>query len=317
MNNILDEVADAKSIGITGHVRPDGDCVGSCMAIYNYLLTNCQNTIIDVYLESVPKAFTVLKNTDQVNTSYDKEMVYDVFITLDCSSIDRIGHAAQYFEKAKKTICIDHHISNIEFADISKLVTDASSTCEVLYDLLEEDKIDLAIAEALYTGIIHDTGVFKHSNTTKKTMSIAGNLISKGVAFSELIDQSFYQKTYKQNQILGRCLLESIIALDGKCIISSIDKKSLEFYNATASDLDGIIDQLRVTKGIEAAILIHEVELQEYKVSMRSNGKVDVCKIAVYFGGGGHIKAAGCTMHGSLHDVMNNLLKHIEIQLLQ
>lgn len=146
-------------------------------------------------------------------------------------------------------------------------------------------------------------------------MIVAGRLLSKGIDFSTLIDESFYAKTYLQNQVLGRCLMESILVLDGKVVFSAIGHKMLDFYGAASPDLDGIIDQLRVTKGTEVAIFIYETKPQEFKVSMRSNGEVNVSKIAVYFGGGGHIKAAGCTMHGSVHDVINNLTPHIEAQL--
>lgn len=316
MNNILQELAGATNIGIAGHIRPDGDCTGSCMALYNYLITNCDGANVDVYLEYVPEAFRSLKNTDQVKSNYDNDIIYDVFISLDCGATDRLGQAIRYFEQAKRSINIDHHISNTDFGDSNHVRKDASSTCEVLFGLFEEEKITKPVAEALYTGIIHDTGVFKHTNTTESTMIIASKLINKGIDFSKIIDESFYQKTYIQNQILGRCLLESILVLDGKCIVSRVTQKILDFYGAGSDDLDGIIDQLRVTKGVEAAILIHETGFHEYKVSMRSNGIINVCSIATYFGGGGHIKAAGCTMKGSMHDAVNNLTKHIESQLL-
>lgn len=317
MNRILEEIKDAKTIGITGHIRPDGDCVGSCMALYHYLKNNLtSDKIIDVYLEPIPNKFLLLKNADIVKQVNDKERNYDLFISLDNSSVDRLGFSMDYFNNAVRTINIDHHISNTNFANINHVVADSSSTCEVLFDLMDEDKIDLAIAEALYIGIIHDTGVFKHSNTSEKTMNIAGKLISKGISFSRMIDETFYQKNYLQNQLLGRCLLESILVLDGKCIVSYINKKMLDFYNATSADLDGIIDQLRVTQGVEVAIFLYESNTQEYKISMRSNGAVDVRNIATYFGGGGHIKAAGCSMQGSIHDVINNLTLHIEHQLI-
>ena len=133
--------------------------------------------------------------------------------------------------------------------------------------------------------------------------------------FQQIIDETFYQKTYMQNQILGRCLLECIMVLDGRCIVSAVSQKTLEFYGASSKDLDGVIEQLRITKGVEVAILLYEIATQEYKVSMRANGDVDVSKIAIYFGGGGHKKAAGCTLNGSYYDVINNLTKLIEEQL--
>lgn len=314
--NLLGEIGLAKSIGIVGHVRPDGDCAGSCLAMYRYLKNvMAEDTIIDMYLEEIPEKLRISDDVANVKQENVNNIQYDIFISLDSGSLDRLGFAQNYFSTANKTINIDHHISNTGFGSVNHVIADASSTCEVIFDLFQEEKIDLQIAKALYMGIIHDTGVFKHSNTTKKTMEIAGKLISKGVPFSEMIDETFYRKDFHQNQILGRCLLESILMLDGKCIVSSVSRSILEFYNVVSSDLDGIIDQLRITQGVEVAILIHETNAAEYKVSMRSNGVVDVRKVAVYFGGGGHVMAAGCTMHGTFHDVINNLTPHIEHQL--
>ena len=118
-----------------------------------------------------------------------------------------------------------------------------------------------------------------------------------------------------QNQVLGRALMESILLLDGKIIVGRIRQKDMEFYGVGPSDLDGIVSQLRVTAGVEVAIFLYETGTQEYKASLRSNGPVDVSAVCSYFGGGGHVKAAGCTMHGSIYDVVNNLTLHIEKQL--
>ncbi|MBE5967092.1 MAG: bifunctional oligoribonuclease/PAP phosphatase NrnA [Lachnospiraceae bacterium] len=318
MKKILEEIIGAKKIAIAGHVRPDGDCIGSCTALYQYL-RNDQKQLgietVDMYLQPFGNEFRVLTAVDAVKHSCESDETYDLFISLDCGSLDRLGNAVKYFNSAGKTINIDHHISNTKFADVNHVVADASSTSEVIFTLMEEKRITKEIASSLYVGIIHDTGVFKHSNTTETTMNIAGKLIRKGIAFSELIQDTFYAKTYMQNQILGRCLMESILVLDGKVIVSSISRKMMEFYQASSSDLEGIVDQLRITKGVETAIFIYETEPNEFKVSMRSNSKVDVSKIAVYFGGGGHIRAAGCTMYGVLTDVINNLTPHIETQL--
>ena len=247
----------------------------------------------------------------------EKADKYDLFIALDCGSIDRLGEAQGVFEKAVDTICVDHHISNTNFAKENIVKADASSTCEILCELLPMEKIGTFSATAFYTGIIHDTGVFKHSNTSKKTMETAGSLVEKGIPFGKIIDESFYMKTYRQLQIMGRCLLESIRVMDGRCIVSVVTKQMMDFYGAKSSDLDGIIDELRTTQGVEVAVLLSEKEPLEFKVSMRSNQIVDVSKIAVFFGGGGHVRAAGCTIKGSSYDVINNLTEHIEKQLNQ
>lgn len=318
MADFFQLINEAESIAISGHIRPDGDCTGSTISLYNYLQENYNQNhkkVIHLYLEKTPDEFGFLKNINQIKDECDPSMIYDLFISLDCGSMDRIGSFGVLFTKAKETINIDHHISNTKFAIHNIVVVEASSTCEVLFDIFDKTQISKAVAESLYLGIVHDTGVFKHSNTTEKTMQAAGKLISLGAEPSKIIDETFYQKTYIQNQILGRCLMESILVMEGKIIISNISKRMQEFYNVLPSDLDGVIDQLRVTKGVEVAIFLREADVCEYKVSMRSNGIVDVSKIAVFFGGGGHVKAAGCSMKGSFHDVINNLTVGIEHQL--
>jgi phosphoesterase RecJ-like protein len=312
----LKEIAkDAKSILITGHLRPDGDCVGACVATYRYLKKLYPDTRIYTYVEKVPEVYRFL---DPENNIFVRELpreAVDLFISLDSSTTDRLGEAEVLFSKAAKTVCIDHHVSNLGYAEENRIVPDASSTCEVLFGLLEEEQIDEKIAEALYIGIIMDTGVFRYSCTSRKTMEIAGILMEKGVPFWKYIDECFYQRTYTQTQLLGRTLLTSMRLMEGRVIVATVTRRSLDFYGAQTEDVEGIIDQLRITKGVEVALLLQETADQEYKVSMRSNNDIDVSKIAVYFGGGGHVKAAGCTMRGSVHDVVNNITEHIEFQM--
>lgn len=308
------ELSQVKTVGITGHIRPDGDCVGSTMGLYNYIFENYPNVAVYVFLEECGDEFSYIPNIRRIRHEADEDIKLDLCIVLDCSAIDRIEPFAAMFHGAKKTICIDHHVSNEAFAMVNEVVSDASSTCEVLYHLLKPELISKEVAECLYTGIIHDTGVFKYSCTSKETMAIAGELMEKGIDYSYIIDNSFYKKTYVQNQILGRALLESVLFFNGKCIFSVLRKKDLDFYGVCGRDLGGIIEQLRLTDGVEVAIFIYETGVHEYKVSMRSKNYIDVSKICVLFGGGGHVRAAGCTMTGSPHDIINNLGAQIELQ---
>lgn len=312
MSFLLDEIQKADTIAIGGHVRPDGDCVGSCMGLYSYISDNYPEKRVSVFLEEIPDAFDYLKLTPVQKSS---EEIFDLFLSLDCGSADRLGEAEQVFGRAKRTVNIDHHISNTRFASYDHVEPETSSTCEVLCGLLDMERVNDMAAQAFYTGIIHDTGVFKHSNTSRSTMETAGKLVEKGIPFGKIIDESFYMKTYRQLQIMGRCLLESVRIMDEKCIFSVVTQKVMDFYGAKPSDLDGVIDELRTTKGVEVAILLTEKDTFEYKVSMRSNGIVDVNKIASFFGGGGHVRAAGCTVKGSAFDVINNITEHIEKQL--
>ncbi|MDD7148922.1 MAG: bifunctional oligoribonuclease/PAP phosphatase NrnA [Lachnospiraceae bacterium] len=315
MFQLTEEIKGARSIGISGHIRPDGDCVGSAMALYLYLQKITEaGTEVSVYLEQPPETFGAIKGIEQIQTEASEDKVYDVFFALDCEK-SRLGFAEKLFEQAKKTINVDHHISNLGCGRVNYVVPTVSSTSELIYDLLDKEQMDRDIAMAIYTGIIHDTGVFQYSNTSPKTMRIAADLLEYGFDFSTLIEESFYQKTYWQNQIMGRALLESIMFLDGRCIVSAVDRKLMEFYHVTPKDLDGIVNQLKIIKGVECAVFMYETDNLEYKVSMRSTDRVDVAKVASYFGGGGHKKAAGCTMKGTFHDVINNLSLHIERQL--
>lgn len=312
MSILLDEIAEAETIAIGGHIRPDGDCVGACMGLYAYLSDNDPGRRVTVYMEELPETFSYLNREEAF---VEQAEHYDLFITLDCGAIDRLGASEEVFRRAGRTLNIDHHISNERFADENYVEPKASSTCEVLCGLLEMDKIGAFSAQAFYTGIIHDTGVFKHSNTSRRTMEYAGCLMEKGIPFGKILDESFYFKTYKQLQIMGRCLLESVRVMNGKCIFSVVTRRVLEFYGARPSDLSGVIDELRTTEGVEVAILLTEKDTVEFKVSMRSNNVVDVNKIAVFFGGGGHIRAAGCEIKGSAFDVINNITEHIAKQL--
>ena len=315
--NILNKMLmGAGSVAIGGHARPDGDCVGSCLGLCQYIRENCKDKRVDVYLEEIPESFQFIEAAKEIRHEIPEEQtVYDLFICLDCGDKDRLEFSIPLFDAAKHTLCVDHHISNRGFAEENYVVPDASSTSELICRLLEEDKISLETASSLYLGIVHDTGVFQYSCTSPETMRIAAGLLEKGVDGPKIIQDTFYEKTYAQNQILGRALLESIVFMDGACIASYVKKNVMEFYGVTPKDLEGIVSQLRVTKGVEVAIFMYEQKTNIYKVSLRSKDKIDVSRIAQYFGGGGHRKAAGFTMHGSPHDVLNNLSEQIELQM--
>jgi hypothetical protein len=316
LTHILDLVKDAETIAIAGHVNPDGDCTGSTLAMYNYLKHTGKT--IDVYLEPIGREFRDLPGADSIKNEVE-DKVYDVFFMMDLGDTDRIGVASKLFETAKKTICIDHHITSKGVADENFILPTLSSTCEVLFEMMDVELITKDVATCLYTGIIHDTGVFHHSCTSKRTMEIAGELMAKGIDFAGIIDHNFYSRTYKQNQVLGRCLMESLLLWDGVGIVSYVTQKELDFYMVSNSDLGGIIDQLRLTEGVKVAVFIHEKEPHTYKVSMRSTvPDIDVSKVAAFFGGGGHKMAAGCTIpSGKVHDVINNITKQLQFQLLE
>lgn len=309
--DIIAECSGATRIGISGHIRPDGDCVGAVLALQQYLEKCLPDARVKVFLEKPAEIFKELKGFDGICSDFPEEESFDVFFALDCGA-ERLGGAEKYFRAAGKKINIDHHVSNPGTGDINVVRPEVGSVCEVLYDLLNPEMLDEELAKALYTGIIHDTGVFQYSNTTPETLKKGARLISYGFDFPRLIQETFYAKTYMQAQIMGRALMESIRFLDGRCIVSVVDRKTMEFYGAEPKDMDGIVNQLRNIEGVSCAIFMYQTDTQEYKVSLRSDESVNVARVASLFGGGGHARAAGCTMHGTFHDCVNNLSRHIE-----
>ena len=240
---ILKECASATRIGISGHIRPDGDCVGSCLALYQYLKKAMPDVYIKVFLQKPSDIFSELNGFDSIDSSFPEEEAFDVFFALDCNE-ERLGDAGKYFTQAFKTINIDHHISNCDgCGDVNYVQPQVGSTSELIYHLIlmdgMESLIDTQLAQAIYTGIIHDTGVFQYSNTTPETMRVGAALISYGFNFTKLIEETFYQKSYDQTLILGYALKESVRFMEGKCIVSRITAKEMEQYGVTHQDLDG------------------------------------------------------------------------------
>lgn len=304
-----------KTVAIAGHVRPDGDCVGSCLATYNYIKTYYPEIAVDLYLEPIPNLFKFLTSSAEIKNTCDTDMAYDLFIAQDCGDIDRLGQAGKYFQTAKKTVCIDHHKSNQSFADENYIFPQASSTSELVYELMDESKITKEIAECIYVGIIHDTGVFQYSSTSSKTMTIAGKLMDLGIDYPTIVNDTFFVKTFEQNRIFGHALLKAERFLDNRCIYVCLTREEMEQYDVLPKHLEGIVSQLRSTKDIEVAIFLYQNDEDGYKVSMRSGKVVDVAEIAVKYGGGGHAKAAGVTMYGEEAEIRELLLKEVELQL--
>ena len=308
--DILKETEGAKTIAVSGHINPDGDAVGSSVGMALYLEKEMPGVRVDVFAEDFKESLRHhMPEVGRIRFDYQTDIKkYDVFICLDTAS-DRLGRAKPFFDTAAKRINIDHHESNPGDGDVNFIDPDASSTCELVYLTMDPAKINEPIARALYIGIVTDTGVFKYSNTSKRTMEIAGDLISHKLQPEPgiLINDIFFGRTYLQNQIMGRALLESMMFNNGTCIVSVIDRKTMEFHEVGPKDMDGIAEQLKLTEGDKCAIFMYETDPGTYKVSLRSDGSVNVAKVAALFGGGGHERAAGCTVSAPYHDIINNI----------
>lgn len=312
---LINAIKRADSIAIGGHIRPDGDCVGSCMGLYLYVTEQFPEKEITVYLEEIPNTLKFMKDSDKIQHEIPEGRVYDLFIALDCGDEGRLGFSAPLFEAAARTFCVDHHISNQAFADENVIEPDASSTSELIYGLLDYDRMSKQTAECLYTGMVHDTGIFRYTCTHPSTMRAAAALMEKEIDFSTIITKTFDEKTYVQNQVLGKCLMDSQLLLDGKCIFSSLSREEMEFYQVLPKHLDGIVSQLKLTKGVDVSIFAYELEKGTYKVSLRSTEAVDVSVIAGKFSGGGHARAAGCTLKGEIKEEVQTVLDEIQKQL--
>lgn len=316
MYSIEDELKTAKTVGITGHIRPDGDCTGSTIGLYNYIRENMPWIAVDIYLEPIEKHFEFLAGASDIRHSAENDIIYDVFVVLDCGDTSRVAEfSRKYIENAARTVCIDHHVASTGFADVNHVCPDVSSVCEVLFELLDSDKISRSTAECLYTGMVHDTGVFKYQSTTSRTMEIAGFLMNKGIDFTSIIDDTFFRKTYQQNLLLGKALLDSHRLLDGKLIYSFLTADTLKEYGVIGRDTGGIIDQLRFTEGAEVAVFMYELPDGKIKTSLRSVHNIDVNSIAGQFGGGGHLRASGFTTGLKAGEIVEKLEELVKQQL--
>ncbi len=315
MLDLLKECEGAKRIGISGHIRPDGDCVGACLGLQLYLQKNLPDVQVQVYLEQPEEIFKDIKGFREINSEFPEAPAFDVYFAVDCGK-DRIGAAEKYFDSAKKTINIDHHMSNVNgTAQVNHVRPEIGSACEVLYDLMDKEKMDADIALALYVGMVHDTGVFQYSNTTPDTMRKAAALMEYGFAFHKIIEETFYKKTYLQTQIMGRVMEECTLALEGACAIGMVSDATMKELGLKAYDLDGIVNQMRNITGVHCGIFLYEITPGEFKISLRSDEAVNVATVAEYFGGGGHMRASGFTMKGTAKECVDKLLIEIQKQL--
>ncbi len=310
---LIEAIEDSQSIAISGHIRPDGDCVGSTTALYNYIKKNYPDKTVRLFLERIPPEMAAVITAPEPLNGEEWDEKFDLFVSLDASTPDRLGPNLRLFQEAGYRFVVDHHVTNRGFGDTNHIVGEAASCCEVLFDLLEEDKIDVEVGKCIYLGIVHDTGVFKFPSTSRHTMEVAGILVEKGVRGDKIIDGSFYEKTWSQNKLLGIALDKAKLYFDGYVAATVITREDLKSVGCTLYDTDGIVDQLRLTQGVEIAMFIREDGDDFYKFSLRAkNGEIDVSEISVAYKGGGHEMAAGFSAHGKIEDLIKELLENIE-----
>lgn len=304
---IFDYLNSSETVAIFTHIRPDGDCLGSALAL-GIALEN-EGKKVDYYCPSqINESFMFLPNIKRFNKPKLKK--YDLAIAVDSSDLNRLSQTGEIFCGAKKTIKIDHHISEENYAELN-YVYRLPSTCEIIYDLLKQMKLPITkdIALALYSGVSSDTGCFIHSNTTSNTHKVASELIDLGADFYKANYWLFKYKTLGQVELI-KCAYNNMSFLEnGKIVFVYVKIKDLEKCKLTNLDSYILVDNFVGIQGVDLTVVLTEDTPNFYFVSFRGNDKIRCDKIANVFGGGGHINASGCKIRGTIQNIKNRIIK--------
>lgn len=291
---IREQILRAKTVLLAGHTNPDGDAIGACLAFAGALEKS--GRWAGVLLEKYAGKYGVIPNAHLLVTP-EAAGDADLFLSLDCGDLERLGAAKETFLKTPMRINIDHHESNTGFGMLNYVDADASSTSEIVYELIYGIlPIGVEEASGLYAGLIYDTGGFRHSSTAPKTMRIAGELMECGIPFTAIYNEFFDARSFSEAKILGKAMENAELLFGGKVICSTITNAEIAACGGTNKELDAVINYLKGVRGVEVACFFYEKTETEVKGSFRGNDGYDVCALARKFGGGGHIKAAGCTI---------------------
>ncbi len=314
LDEIKSEIEKAKKIVIETHESPDGDAIGCCLAMM--LALESIGKKVDVIIPTYARTFNFLPGADKIKKE-GQDIKYDLGISLDCADTKRLVGYSPYFENAKKSICIDHHGSNKMFADINYVDPVAPACAQILIVVLNKLGIEInkEIGTCLLTGIITDTGGFKYEGVTAETFEFVAELLRKGVKVSDTYKRVMQTMT-KGNYLLSKKAIERIEFLeDGKITFTYITKKDEEEVNAEEGDHEGIVDIGKNVEGVEVSIFLREAEDGVYKASLRSNNYVNVSDICILFNGGGHIRAAGCTLNMGLEEAKEKIINKVKAYL--
>ena len=308
---------------LSGHIRPDGDRVGVCTALGLALMDMGKE--VRIVFDGDPSRYTSI--VDPVPALPEDMEIQDagkcfetgnsfVFIMMDCSEPDRTGRAGDAIMAAEASMSIDHHVTSKETADFNYVESDTGSTCEILYGLfkLAGVPVTLPIANALFMGTAFDTGGFRHSNTTADTYAMAADLKSMGVDSTFYMNYLFHSRGFMEARAMSKALQNARL-YDDQILISCMSAKDFFMMGMNAKDADGVVGSLIEIEEAEVACYLREIEDGVIRVNMRSKAKVDVARIAALFGGGGHVRAAGCTCEEPMLLVKEELLEAIRRQL--
>ena len=320
MNNILDKeieqgidlILKSKNIYIASHVQPDGDNLGSSLAL-GLALKKIKKDVSILKVDEIPSDFLFLPGIDMIEEFDDKNEV-DLFIVLDCGDEDRLGKNKNLTTHAKNIINIDHHISNTKFGDINIVDHNASATCELVYELISKMNIDIdkSIATCLYTGISTDTGSFMYDSTSARTHEIAAELIRFNIDKNDININLYQNRSLNRTNLFINVLGTLDMYCNNQVAIVEVTNKMLEETNTIMDDTEGIISFVRNIDTVEIALILKEKTPNQIKASIRSKRFADVSKISLKFDGGGHKRAAGCTIDEPIEIAKELLLNEIK-----
>ena len=297
---------------LIAHVSPDGDTLGSCLCLYDVLLQMGKRVQVACE-ESVPVLYTFLPHAQAVLSPLEVKP-FSAIIFVDCGGLNRAGELAPLLEQAEHSLCIDHHQTNLGFAQ-ENWVLNCSSTGEMVFSLLQE--LDTSFfnrdtATCLYTAIATDTGNFAYSNVASDTFLAAASLVQCGIDLPELNRRLFRCTPVKKARLVGVVMQNLQLLAEGRFALSTISCAELDRWNASGEDCEGLIDRLRDIEGVEVSCLLRDSkDGSKIRVSLRSLNEPDVSQIAARFGGGGHKRAAGCTLSGTLEEARDQLKEAI------
>lgn len=314
LDNILEQIKKAKSIVILTHENPDGDAVGSALAMY-LALKQMKKEEVDVIIPEYPRTYSFLPNVDKVKKE-GKEQNYDLAIALDSATIKMLNGWSKYFEEAKTRIVIDHHSTNTMYGDLNYVNPDSPACTQILLTIFEYFKIEITneIGKCILTGIITDTGGFQYGSTRPETFEFAARLLKSGINVSEIYKKAMNTKTRANFELRKRAIERMEFLENGKISFTYITKQDIEETKASLDDHEGIVDEGRSIEGVEVSIFLRETE-KGYKVSLRSNEYVNVSDVCLMFGGGGHKHAAGCIIAIPIEQGKEKLINQIKMQL--
>lgn len=314
-SKLNDIIKSSKNILIISHVNPDGDTLGSMCGLYCAILDNFKKKCDMVAISKIPDVYSYLPHLSEVKNvdDLDKSREYDLVINVDVAALDRACDAKILFEKAKFTVNIDHHKTNIAYGNLNFINPDASSTGEVLFGCFENMnwKVNLDCAICLYTAILTDTGSFRFDNTKPSTFEVASKLVEIGVQPSDI-----YKKVYESDSktlvmFQAHCISKAKFLEDDKIAYTLVYKKDMEKFSAGDDCMEGLTEKLRAIVTTRIAFVAKEMKSGTTKISMRSKF-ADVAEICSVFGGGGHKFAAGCTIKAPVEDAAKKVLEEIK-----